>query len=72
MPITFAMRIYVDLRGLAAVAGLTLALFLEVGECAINPIAPAVSHAVLHATGVRFASLPLSPERIFAQLVREP
>src|SRR5262245_24227208 len=39
------------------------------GECAINPVAPAISNAVFHATGVRFAHLPLSPERIFAQLV---
>jgi CO/xanthine dehydrogenase Mo-binding subunit/aerobic-type carbon monoxide dehydrogenase small subunit (CoxS/CutS family) len=42
------------------------------GECAINPIAPAVSNAVAHATGVRFAHLPLSPERIFAQLAGRP
>ena len=42
------------------------------GECAINPIAPAVSNAVLDATGVRLASLPMSPERIFAQLARRP
>jgi len=38
------------------------------GECAINPVAPAISNAVAHATGVRFTSLPLSPERIFAEL----
>jgi len=38
------------------------------GECAINPIAPAISNAVANATGVRFAHLPLSPERIFSQL----
>jgi len=38
------------------------------GECAINPVAPAIANAVAHATGVRFTSLPLSPERIFAQL----
>ena len=42
------------------------------GECAINPVAPAISNAVAHATGVRFASLPLSPERIFAQLAGQP
>ena len=40
------------------------------GECAINPVAPAVSNAVANATGVRFANLPLSPERIFAELGR--
>jgi CO/xanthine dehydrogenase Mo-binding subunit len=39
------------------------------GECAINPIAPAIANAVANATGVRFTSLPLSPERIFARLV---
>ena len=38
------------------------------GECAINPVAPAIANAVAHATGVRFAHLPLSPERIFARL----
>jgi CO/xanthine dehydrogenase Mo-binding subunit len=38
------------------------------GECAINPVAPAIANAVANATGVRFASLPLSPERIFARL----
>ncbi len=42
------------------------------GECAINPVAPAISNAVAHATGVRFAHLPLSPERIFAQLAARP
>jgi CO/xanthine dehydrogenase Mo-binding subunit/aerobic-type carbon monoxide dehydrogenase small subunit (CoxS/CutS family) len=41
------------------------------GECAINPVAPAISNAVRHATGVRFASLPMSPERIFAELGAE-
>jgi CO/xanthine dehydrogenase Mo-binding subunit len=38
------------------------------GECAINPVAPAIANAVANATGVRFPSLPLSPERIFARL----
>ena len=38
------------------------------GECAINPVAPAIANAVANATGVRFAHLPLSPERIFDQL----
>jgi putative selenate reductase molybdopterin-binding subunit len=42
------------------------------GECAINPVAPAISNAVAHATGVRFADLPLSPERIFARLAGRP
>ena len=38
------------------------------GECAINPIAPAVSNALFNATGVRFASLPFTPDRIFDRL----
>jgi CO/xanthine dehydrogenase Mo-binding subunit len=38
------------------------------GECAINPVAPAIANAVANATGVRFADLPLSPERIFDKL----
>ena len=41
------------------------------GECAINPVAPAIANAVFNATGVRFAHLPLTPDRIFAAL-REP
>jgi CO/xanthine dehydrogenase Mo-binding subunit len=38
------------------------------GECAINAVAPAIVNAVADATGVRFTSLPLSPERIFDKL----
>ncbi|MGB6701702.1 molybdopterin-dependent oxidoreductase [Methyloceanibacter sp.] len=38
------------------------------GECAINCVAPAIVNAVADATGVRFTSLPLSPERIFDRL----
>jgi putative selenate reductase molybdopterin-binding subunit len=38
------------------------------GECAINCVAPAIVNAVADATGVRFVSLPLSPERIFDRL----
>ncbi len=38
------------------------------GECAINPVAPAVANALANATGVRFAHLPFTPDRIFAQL----
>jgi CO/xanthine dehydrogenase Mo-binding subunit len=37
-------------------------------ECCINPVAPALANAVADATGVRYRSLPLSPERIYAQL----
>ena len=42
------------------------------GECAINPIAPAIANAVANATGVRFAHLPLTPDRIFRALGTEP
>ena len=42
------------------------------GECAINPVAPAIANAVANATGVRFAHLPLRPDRIFAALGAEP
>jgi putative selenate reductase molybdopterin-binding subunit len=42
------------------------------GECAINPVAPAIANAVANATGVRFAHLPLTPDRIFAALAPEP
>jgi CO/xanthine dehydrogenase Mo-binding subunit/aerobic-type carbon monoxide dehydrogenase small subunit (CoxS/CutS family) len=38
------------------------------GECAINPVAPAVSNALKDATGVRFAHLPFTPDRIFGKL----
>lgn len=39
------------------------------GECAINPVAPAVANAIANAVGVRFAHLPLTPDHIFAELV---
>jgi len=42
------------------------------GECAINPVAPAIANALRDASGVRFAHLPLTPDRIFGGLVREP
>jgi CO/xanthine dehydrogenase Mo-binding subunit len=38
------------------------------GECAINPIAPAISNALFNATGVRFDTLPFTPDRIFDRL----
>ena len=38
------------------------------GECAINPVAPAIANALADATGVRFAHLPLTPDRIFDKL----
>ncbi len=42
------------------------------GECAINPVAPAIANALADATGVRFAHLPLTPDRIFADLGAPP
>jgi len=38
------------------------------GECAINPVAPAVANALADATGVRFPHLPFTPDRIFSKL----
>jgi putative selenate reductase molybdopterin-binding subunit len=38
------------------------------GECAINPVAPAISNALAAATGVRFAHLPFMADRIYADL----
>lgn len=38
------------------------------GECAINPVAPAVANALANATGVRFAHLPFTPDRLFGAL----
>ena len=40
------------------------------GECGINPVAPAVSNALANATGVRFAHLPFTPDRLFADLAK--
>ena len=37
------------------------------GECGINPVAPAVANALANATGVRFAHLPFTPDRLFSQ-----
>jgi putative selenate reductase molybdopterin-binding subunit len=42
------------------------------GECAINPIAPAIANALADATGVRFAHLPFTPDRIFSKLSGQP
>ena len=38
------------------------------GECAINPVAPAIANALASATGKRFAHLPFTPDRIYADL----
>ena len=40
------------------------------GECAINPVAPAIANALANATSVRFAHLPFTADRIFAKLPR--
>lgn len=42
------------------------------GECAINPVAPAIANALANATGVRFPDLPLTPDRIFSRLGPRP
>lgn len=42
------------------------------GECGINPVAPAVANALADATGIRFAHLPFTPDRIFAKLAEKP
>lgn len=42
------------------------------GECAINPVAPAIANALADATGVRFAHLPFTPDRIFSKLGPKP
>jgi CO/xanthine dehydrogenase Mo-binding subunit/aerobic-type carbon monoxide dehydrogenase small subunit (CoxS/CutS family) len=39
-----------------------------IGESCVNPVAPALANAVADATGVRYRSLPLSPERIYERL----
>ncbi|MDI9915557.1 molybdopterin cofactor-binding domain-containing protein [Rhodococcus sp. IEGM 1379] len=39
-------------------------------ECCINPVAPALANALANATGSRFRSLPLTPERIYTGLNR--
>jgi putative selenate reductase molybdopterin-binding subunit len=39
------------------------------GECAINPVAPAISNAIKNATGVRCTSLPFTAARIFSHLI---
>lgn len=42
------------------------------GECAINPVAPAIANALANATGLRFAHLPFTPDRLFARLAELP
>jgi CO/xanthine dehydrogenase Mo-binding subunit/aerobic-type carbon monoxide dehydrogenase small subunit (CoxS/CutS family) len=40
------------------------------GEAPIIPIAPAMGNAIADATGIRFESLPFSPDRIFSRLAQ--
>ena len=35
------------------------------GECPINPVAPALVNALANATGIRFRDLPVTPDRIY-------
>jgi len=37
-------------------------------ESPYNPVAAALANAVRDATGVRFTTLPLKPDRIFAKI----
>jgi CO/xanthine dehydrogenase Mo-binding subunit len=39
-----------------------------IAESCVNPVAPALANAIEDATGVRFRSLPFTPERIYDQL----
>jgi CO/xanthine dehydrogenase Mo-binding subunit len=39
-----------------------------IGESCVNPVAPALANALEDATGVRYRSLPFSPERIYDRL----
>ncbi len=43
-----------------------------VGEITTNCIAPAIANAVAHATGVRLSQLPMTPERVWRALNRDP
>ena len=40
----------------------------SMSESPFNPVAAALANAVRDATGIRFTSLPLAPDRIFARL----
>ena len=39
----------------------------SIGECAVNPVAPAVANAVVNALGKNFTNLPLNPKRIISR-----
>jgi len=43
-----------------------------IGEAPIIPVAPALGNALADATGIRFHSLPFSPDRIFSRLAELP
>src|SRR5262249_57795495 len=43
-----------------------------IGEAPIIPIAPALGNALANATSIRFHSLPLSADRIFAEVAELP
>ncbi len=38
------------------------------GECPVNPVAPALANALADATGVRFRNLPFTPDRIYRRI----
>jgi CO/xanthine dehydrogenase Mo-binding subunit len=40
-----------------------------IAESNVNPVAPALANALHDATGVRYRELPLTPERIYRNLV---
>lgn len=40
-----------------------------VGECPLVPVPAAVTNAVADATGIRFTSLPLTPDRVLPELI---
>ena len=43
-----------------------------VGECPVNPVAPALANALDDATGARFRELPFTPDRIYRQIFERP
>ena len=38
------------------------------GECPVNPVAPALANALADATGARFRDLPFTPDRIYPRI----